>query len=330
MKYIYSAILFVFVCILMVSIFVTQNNKNKDLTTLKVAEVAHTIFYAPQYVAMNKGYFKEEGLNIDLILTPGADKVMASVLSNDVQIGLSGSEATIYVYNGGEKDYVVTFAGLTNKDGAFIVGRNKEDNFKLDNLKGKSVIGGRAGGMPEMTFEWVLRNNGIDPKKDLSINTSVAFPAMAGAFISGIGDYVTLFEPAAREVEKQGFGYVLASVGSLGGSVPYTAYNAKKSYIEKNPAIIEKFNNAINKGLKFVNENDSKTIANEIVSFFPDTSMNDLIAIVERYKGINAWKPNTNITEDEFKLLQDIMKASGELNEIVPYDKLIYSNLFTK
>mgnify|MGYP004605591495 CR=1 FL=1 len=268
-------------------------------------------------------------INLFIFLSTGADKVMSAVLSGDVQIGFSGSEATIYVYNGGEEDYVMTFAGLTQKDGSFIVSRNKYENFTLEDLKGKTIIGGRVGGMPEMTFEWALRENGIDPKKDLTIDTSIAFSAMQGAFLSGIGDFVTLFEPNATEIEKNGLGYIVAYVGKLGGNVPYTAYNARKSYIENNPEIIKGFSNAINKALKFVQENDSKTIANAILDFFPDTSLNDLMTIIDRYKEGDAWKKNTNITLEEWKHIQDIIIASGELNDYADYDKLIYNKYFT-
>ena len=232
-----------------------KNNEKEDLTKVTVAEVAHSIFYAPQYAAISKGYFEEEGIDVELTLTPGADAVTAAVLSGDVQIGFSGTEATIYVYNGGEKDYLQVFAALTKRDGAFLVSREKIDNFTLDDLRGKTVIGGRKGGMPEMTFEWALREANIDPTKDLSIDTSVAFPAMEGAFIGGTGDFVTLFEPNATSVEKQGYGYVVAYVGTYGGAVPYTAYNAKSSFIKANPELIEGFSKAIQKGLKFVKEN---------------------------------------------------------------------------
>ena len=240
-----------------------KNDKN-TLKEVKVAEVAHTIFYAPAYAAISKGYFEDEGIKINLTLTAGADKVTAAVLSGDVDVGFCGSEATIYVYNSGEKDYLVNFARLTKKDGSFLVSRKKYDNFKLEDLKGKTVIGGRKGGMPEMTFEWALKQNNIDPKNDLKIDTSVAFPAMEGAFIGGNADFVTLFEPNATSVEKQGLGYVVGYVGSFGGEVPYTAYNAKKSYIEKNKDIIDGFTKAVDKGLKYVKETDSSVVAKDI------------------------------------------------------------------
>lgn len=302
----------------------SKNEKTSKLKEVKVAEVAHTIFYAPAYAAISKGYFEDEGIKIDLTLTAGADKVSAAVLSGDVDVGFCGSEATIYVYNSGEKDYLVNFARLTKRDGAFLVSRKKYDNFKLEDLKGKTVIGGRQGGMPEMTFEWGLRQNGIDPKKDLTIDTSVAFPAMEGAFIGGEADFVTLFEPNALSVEKQGLGYVVGYVGSWGGEVPYTAYNARKSYIKNNPEVIEGFTKAINKGLEYVKNTDSSVVAKDIYEFFPELSLNDLTAIIERYKTNDAWADSPEITKDDFNHLQEIMQASGELDKKAPYNKLIY------
>lgn len=328
MKKIWYGIAITIIAISVAIITIINGKEKNNLTKIKLAEVTHSIFYAPQYVAINEGYFEDEGLEIELILTPGADKVMAAVLSKDVDIGFSGSEATIYVYQNGEKDYVQTFAGLTQKDGSFLVAREKYDNFKLEELKGKYVIGGRAGGMPEMTFEWALRQNGIDPQKDLTIDTSIAFAAMQGAFIGGTGDFVTLFEPNATSVEKEGLGYVVAYIGELGGNVPYTAYNARKSYIENNPKIIKSFCNAIQKGLDYVKNNNPKTIAQKIISFFPDTSHSDLTKMIERYKNGNAWKEKININEEEWNHLQDIMIASKELTEKSPYDKLIYTKYF--
>ena len=307
------------------SMLIFKNSKEENgMRKITVAEVAHTIFYAPGYAAISEGYFEEEKLEIELILTPGADKVAAAVLSGDADIGFSGSEATIYVYNGGEKDYLKTFAQTTQKDGSFLVSRKKIENFTLKDLIGRDVIGGRAGGMPEMTFEWALRQNGIDPKKDVNIDTSIAFAAMGGAFIGGEGDFVTLFEPTALEVEQQGYGYVVASIGELGGVVPYTSYSAKISYIEENPEIIEKFTRALQKGLDFVHKSTDKEVAESILEFFPDTSLNDLERVIERYREIDAWPKTTVFTEESFNHLQDIMIASGELQEKVDYKDLIY------
>ena len=304
--------------------FIGRKEKENNLIKVKVAEVAHSVFYAPQYVSLANGYFKDLGLDVEFILTPGADNVTAAVLSGDVDIGFSGSEATIYVYNGGEEDYLKTFAQLTQKDGSFIVSRRKMDSFNLYDLKNKTIIGGRKGGMPEMTLEWVLKQNNIDPKKDLNIDTSIAFAAMAGSFIGGNGDFVALFEPQATMVEKEGFGYIVESLGNLGGVIPYTAYNARISYLENNQETIEKFTKAIQKGLDYVHENDSEEIAKIILPFFPDTSLNDLIVVLDRYKENDTWPKETNFTKESFDHLQDIMINANELKEKVNYEDLIY------
>lgn len=233
-----------------------------------------------------------------------------------------------YVYNNGEKDYPVTFAGLTKRDGSFIVSREKIDNFKLEDLKGKYIIGGRKGGMPEMTLEWTLKENGIDPNNDLTIDTSIAFAAMGGAFIGGTGDFVTLFEPNATEMEKQELGYIVAYLGELGGEVPYTAYNARRSYIEENPEVIEGFSKAIDKALKYVDSHSAEDIANNIIDYFPDTALNDLVTIIDRYKKGDAWRDNISITENEWKHIQEIIIEAGELDEYVSYDDLIYNKYF--
>ena len=318
-------ITFASLVLLIVLLFVLFPNKEvkSDKKKIKVAEVTHSIFYAPQYVALSEGYFDEVGLDVELILTPGADKVTAAVLSGDVEIGFCGPEATIYVYQSGEKDYLKTFAQLTKKDGSFIVSREKIDNFTVKDLIGKNIIGGRKGGMPEMTFEWALRENGIDPKKDVNIDTSIAFAAMQGAFIGGTGDFVTLFEPNASDVEKQGFGYVVASVGELGGIAPYTAYNARSSFIIENPEVIEKFIKAINKGLKFVREHDSKVIAKSIYEEFPSMSLDDLANSIERYKSQDTWNETTMLTKESFDHLQDIMILAGELQDKAVFEDLV-------
>ena len=333
MKKIYYVLLVAIVLLVIVTLFFLDLNPSKrenedkgnKLEKIKVAEVAHTVFYAPQYISKGLGFFEEEGLDVEFILTPGADKVSAALLSGDVQIGFSGSEACIYVYNAGEKDYLKTFAQLTQKDGSFLVSREKIDHFTLEDLKGKSVIGGRKGGMPEMTFEWALRQNGIDPVNDLDIDTSIAFAAMQGAFVGGQGDFVTLFEPNALQVEKEGLGYVVASIGELGGVVPYTSYSARISYLEKNPEVIEKFTRAIQKGLDYVHNHSDEEVAEAMLEFFPDTSLNDLIGVVKRYREVDAWPKTTNFTEESFYHLQEIMKASNELDKQISYQDLIYT-----
>ncbi|MEG0026085.1 MAG: ABC transporter substrate-binding protein [Bacilli bacterium] len=321
--------LFIIIIIILVSLGFLLKNKDNNLKKVTVAEVAHSVFYAPQYVAHSLGYFTDEGLDVDIILTPGADKVSAAVLSGDVNIGFSGSEVTIYVYNQGEKDYLVTFAGLTKKDGSFLVSREKIKDFKIEDLKDKYIIAGRQGGMPAMTLQWALNQNNIKTT-DVTFDTSIAFAAMSGAFIGGTGDYVSLFEPAALQLEKQGYGHVVASVGELGGTVPYTAYHTKKSYAKENPDVLKGFTKATQRGLDFVHENNSRTIADAIIDYFPDTSTNDLIAIIDRYKKIDSWYNTTYIKENDFNHIQTIMKNANELDKTAPYDKLVNNSYSIK
>ena len=321
MKRIIIGFLVLFIILITISLIIIKNKEN-NFQKIKVAEVAHSIFYTPQYVAHSLGYFKEEGLDVEIILTPGADKVSAAVLSDDVNIGFSGSEASIYVYNQKEKDYLVNFAGLTKKDGSFLVSRKKIKNFKIKDLKGKHIIAGRQGGMPAMTLEWGLNQNGLKTT-DVYFDTSIAFNAMTGSFISGTGDFVSLFEPQALELEKKGYGTVVTSIGTLGGNVPYTSYYAKKSYIKNNPTIIKGFTKAIQKGLNYVHENNSTEIANIISSYFPDTSKKDLIKIIDRYKNIDSWYKTTYINEKDFNHIQTIMKNANELNKKAPFNKLV-------
>jgi len=320
-KYIITIILLL-ICIVTIFTFKINKKEKSNLEKIKVAEVTHSAFYAPFYIAIEKGYFEKYGLDIELILTSGANNVTAAVLSNDVHVGFCGPEATIYVYNQGEKDYIQTFAGLTKRDGQFIVSRKKIDNFKMSNLEGKEVLAGRVGGMPILNFQNALDNAEVDSKK-VNINTSVDFASLTGSFIGGNGDFVNLFEPNATKLEKEGLGYIVASIGEYSGEMPYTAFNARKSFIETNPDIIKNFTKAINEGLEFVKNKDSKSIATAIIDQFPDTSLNDLITIVERYKNADSWLDNPNIKEESFNNLQDIMIKDKQIKKYVPYKDLI-------
>lgn len=317
------------VCLLCLCIALPfMNKKDNNLKKIKVAEVTHSIFYAPQYLADALGYFEDEGIDVEFILTSGANNVTAAVLSGDVEIGFCGSEATIYVYNQGEEDYLINFAGLTKKDGSFLVAREKNDNFKVEDLKGKHIIAGRKGGMPAMTLEWALNQNGLKTE-DVNFDTSIDFASTTGAFIGGIGDYVSVFEPTALQLEKQKVGYVVASVGELGGNVPYTTYNARKSYIEENEDVIEGYTKAINKALEYTRTHEASDIAEKILTFFPDNTLNDVTKVVERYKTIDAWFDNTYISEEDFNHVQEIVKNAGELDKNAPYEKLV-NNKFSK
>ena len=321
-KIIFSVVAFIFIIVIVVLSILNTQKKTSDLTKVKVAEVTHSMFYAPQYLAHKLGYFEEEGLDVEIITVPGADKVTAAVLSGDVQIGFCGSESTIYVYNQGEKDYLVNFAALTKRDGSFIVSREKIEDFTLEDLKGKHVVAGRQGGMPVMMFEWALTQAGIDPKEDVNVDTSIELASMSGAFIGGTGDFVNLFEPNALQLEQEGYGYVVASLGELGGVVPYTAYHAKKSYIEENEEVIQGFSNAINKALKYTRKHTPEEIAKDLVDYFPDTSLDDITTIVKRYKDNDSWFDTTEIKEEDFNHIQEVMENSEALEKRAPYDKL--------
>lgn len=315
--------LFIFFIIAITLILVKINKKDdSDLTKIRLAEVTHSVFYAPLYTALENGYFEEEGLEIELILTSGADKVSAAVLSNTVEIGFAGPESAIYVYENGEKDYLVTFAGLTKRDGQFIVSREKIDDFKIEDLYGKEILVGRTGGMPALNFLNGVKNSKGDVDK-INVNTSVDFASLSGSFIGGVGDFVNLFEPNATKLENEGLGYVVGSVGELSGEMPYTAFYARKSYIENNKETIEKFNNAINKGIKYVMEHTDKEVAQVILAQFPDNSLNEVEEIVKRYRDADSWLDNTTITQKSFENLENIMIDNKLLDEYVPFDDLV-------
>lgn len=300
----------------------TGKKEENDLRKIRVAEVTHSPFYTPFYVAIENGYFKEEELDIELVLTPGADKVSAAVLSNDVEIGFAGPEASIYVYNGGEEDYIISFAGLTKRDGQFILAREATDNFKLEDLYNKEILVGRKGGMPSLNFLNALKKGNIDPKK-ININYSVEFAALSGSFIGGMGNYVNLFEPTATKLTKDNLGYVVASIGLMSGEVPYTAFNARKSFINNNEDVIRKFTKALNKGIKYTLENNETEIAKVILKQFPDSSLNDLSVIIKRYKDYDCFLDSTFISEKSFENLEDIMIDNDLLKSYVPYSDLI-------
>jgi len=297
--------------------------KDDKLTEITLNEVAHSIFYAPMYVAFEKDYFKDEGLKVNLVNGLGADKTMTAVLSGDAEIGFCGSEASIYVYNQGAKDYPINFAQLTQRAGNFLVSRNMDEDFTWSNVKAKTVIGGRVGGMPQMVFEYILKKNGIDPKNDLTIIQNIDFGLTSQAFASGQGDYTIEFEPQATGLELEGKGKVVASLGIDSGKVPYTAFCAKKSYIEQNPEVIQGFTNAIQRGMEFVNTHSPEEIADVIAPQFAETKKDTLIKIVTRYYEQDTWKDNLIFEEESLNLLQDILAEAGELTARVPYEDII-------
>ena len=323
-KYLIIGLIIIFILVGVITYFLTRDNQEEvALTKVRLNEVTRSVFYAPQYVAIAKGFMEEEGLEIEITTGQGADKVMTAVLAGQSDIGFAGPEAAIYVYNEGKEDYCEVFAQVTQKDGSFLVARNDTDNFSWQDLKGKTIIPGRKGGVPYMTFEYVLKQNGINPSTDLVLDDSIKFDLMAGAFSGGTADYVTLFEPTASMTEQAGKGYIVASVGEASGEIPYTAYFANKSYIEENSDVIQKFTNAIYKGQKWVEEHTMKEVAEAIVEFFPDSDIETLTTALQSYKDIDAWKKDPIMKQESFDLLQTVMEEAGELDKRAPYDKII-------
>lgn len=306
--------------------------KEEETGTTKVVlnEVAHSIFYAPMYVAIEEGYFADEGIDLELVCGFGADKVMTAVLSGEADVGFMGSEASIYTYNEGATDYVVNFAQLTQRAGNFLVGREDVSDFTWEDLKGTTVLGGRKGGMPQMVFEYILKQNNIDPEKDLEINQNIDFGSTAAAFSEGQGDYSVEFEPHATSLEKAGKGYVIASLGEDSGYVPYTAFCAKGSYIEENPDVIQSFTNALQKGMDYVQSHTPEEIAKAIAPQFEETDIDTITTIVTRYYDQDTWKADLIFEKESFDLLQDILDSAGELSKRAPYKDLVNTDFAKK
>lgn len=331
-KIIAAVIAAVLVVVIIVAVMISKKanqNQEKDVKTIKLNEVTRSVFYAPQYAAITQGFFKEEGIELEITTGQGADNVMTSILAGQSDIGLCGPEASIYVYNEGKEDYVQVFAQLTKRDGSFLVSKNPTQNFSWSDLKGKTVIPGRKGGVPYMTLEYVLKQNGINPQTDLNLDDSIKFDLMAGAFTSGNAEYVTLFEPTASMTQDAGKGYIVASVGKAAGEVPYTAYCAKKSYIEKNQDIIEGFTRATYKGQQWVKTHSAKEVAEAVQSFFPATSLESLEKSVQSYKDIDVWNETPVLKKEAFDKLQLIMTEAGELKQQAPYEKIV-NNTFAE
>ncbi|MBD5543560.1 MAG: ABC transporter substrate-binding protein [Lachnospiraceae bacterium] len=307
------------------SLFLTGCSKSSTSDNKKVVlnEVAHSIFYAPMYVAIEEGYFEEEGIDLELVTGYGADKTMTAVLSGEADIGFMGPESTVYTYLGDTNDYVVNFAQLTQRAGNFLVARSQVPDFEWNDLIGTTVLGGRKGGMPEMVFEYILKKNNIDPFKDLTIDQSIDFGSTAAAFTNGQGDYTVEFEPFATSLEEQGTGYVIASLGEDSGYVPYTAFSAKTSYMNANPEIMQGFVNALQKAMDYVNSHSAEEVAKTIQNQFPETELDTITTIISRYKEQDTWKEDLIFEEDSFTLLQNILEEAGELSERVPYDELV-------
>lgn len=308
-----------------------KRTESTNLKTIRLNEVVRSVFYAPMYVAINEGFFEEEGLSIDLSTGQGADKTIQQLLSGNVDIGFSGPEQVVYIYNQGREDYPVVFGQLTQRDGSFLVGREEEENFDWSSLKGKEIIGGRPGGIPEMALEYVLKQNGLNPENDVKMVTNVDFTATAGAFKSGIGDYVALFEPTATMLEKDGAGNIVSSIGNEAGNISYTCFYTTKSYMDENPDIIQKFTNAIYKGQQWVQQHTSEEVADSIISFFPGTDKEVIVKVIDNYKNIEAYSETPEVSEDGLNKLMDIIQGYDEsLITERPDFNIIVNNSFAK
>ncbi len=333
MKKIIIGIICVVLIITGIVVYIVKSNKGEEVAQTKkiqLNEVTRSVFYAPQYLAIANGYFSDENMEIEITTGQGADKVMTAILAGQSDIGLCGPEAAIYVYNEGKEDYVEVFAQLTKRDGSFLVSKNPTDNFSWKDLIGKTVIPGRKGGVPYMTFEYVLKQNGINPQTDLVLDDSIKFDLMAGAFTGGTAEYVTLFEPTASMTEAAGKGYVVASVGKEAGEIPYTAYCAKRSYIQNNKETVEGFTRAIYRGQKWVKEHTAQEIAEKIKEFFPSTTVEALAESVQSYKDIDAWNETPYLKKEALDKLQEVMKEAGELEKEAPYEKIVNNSFAEK
>lgn len=290
---------------------------------VRVNEVTHSVFYAPQYLAINLGLFEEHGLMVELTNSQGSDKVMTAVLSGQAEIGFAGPETTLYVYLQGKEDYPQVFAQLTKRDGSFLVGREEDSDFDWKKLKDKHVLPGRKGGMPYMALMYVIKQNGLNPDTDMNFDNSISFDAMTGAFLGGVGDYVTIFEPTATAVEEEGRGFIVASVGEAAGEIPYTAYFASKSYIENHPDVIQSFVDAVYEGQLWLESHTAKEVAEVIAPSFPDSDRELLEAVVQRYKDIDAWNQTPVMTKDSFERMQDVISDAGELSQRVSFEDIV-------
>lgn len=302
----------------------------QNLEVVRLSEVVRSVFYAPQYVAIAKGFFEEQGLKVDLSTAWGADKGAAALISGAVDVGFFGPEATIYIYQQGAQDHLVGFAQLTERDGSFFMTRNPNEEFAWENVRGKIIVGARIGGVPQMCLEWVLKENGIRPFEDVEIITGLAFEAAVGAFEAGLGDYIAQFEPALSEIEARGRGKIVASIGAEAGPLTYTVYHARKSVLEKNPDLFLRFTRAIHQGQLWVYNHSAEEVAEVIAPFFPLIEHEILVKSMGLYQSIDAWPPIPTVSEAHFLHLQEIMIEAGELEQVVPFEILMDTTIAEK
>ncbi|MEC2161095.1 ABC transporter substrate-binding protein [Virgibacillus halodenitrificans] len=306
-----------------VSVLILSACSSQKTTSIKIAEVTRSLFYAPQYVAIEKGFFKEEGLDVELQTTWGGDKTMTALLSDGADVALVGSETSIYVYGQNSKDYAINFAQLTQTDGTFLVAKEPKPDFQWEDLKDSTFLGQRKGGMPQMVGEFVLKKHGIDPHHDLNLKQNIDFANISGAFVSGDAEYVQLFEPTASTFEKEGKGHIIASFGEESGHVPYTVYMTKQSFMKNNEKAVESFTRAVYKAQQWVENNSAEAIASVIQPYFEDTDLEMLTSSIDRYKSQGSFATDPILDEKEWNNLKNIMDEAGELPVDAAYDELV-------
>lgn len=312
--------------LLLTGVFATacsSDQSSAENTEIRLFEVTHSLFYAPQYVAMTQGFFADEGLNITLTNGAGGDKTMTALLSGSADIILMGSEGTIYVANQQATDPAINFAQLTQTDGSFLVSRQPIANFTWDMLKGKVLLGQRKGGMPEMVSEYVQDKNGIAPHVDVEIIQNIDFANLGSAFASGTGDFAQLFEPVASKLEIEGKGYVVGSFGKESGKLPYTVYIAKQSYLQEQAVTVQRFTNAVYRAQKWVADHSVDDVADAISAHFADIDRETLIRVLNRYKEQGSWATDPILDHEEYSNLETIMEHAGELKQRVPYERIV-------
>lgn len=310
-----------------VGVLLGSSASGQELKTVRLSEVVRSVFYSPQYAALELGFFEEEGLEIDLSTAWGADKGAAALISGSVDVGFFGPEAAIYIYQQGAVDHIVGFAQLTARDGSFFMARDPEEEFQWDNVRGKTIVGARIGGVPQMVLEWVLKSHGVRPFEDVEIITSLAFEAAVGAFESGLGDYIAQFEPALSEIEARGRGKIVASLGAEAGPITYTVYHAKKSRLEEEPELFVRFTRVIYRGQQWVAEHTAEEVAAVVSPYFPLIDHDILVKSIRRYQEINAWPTTPVLSEGEFMHLQEVMLEAGELEKTVPFSVLMNTDI---
>lgn len=324
--------LVLFLCaVLIASAFAACTNKpHEGARKVVLNEVTRSVFYAPLYVAAGLGYFEEEGIDLEIVTGGGSDKSMTALIAGEAQFALMGPETGVYVVNEGNSDHPMVIGQLTKRDGSFLIARAPTDNFSWEDLRGKSVIGGRPGGMPYMTLNYVLKQNGLTPGEDVEVISNVQFNLMAGAFEGGTGDYVTLFEPTATLFERNGSGYIVANIGLESGEVPYTAFMTMPKMIKDEPELVEAFVRAVYRGQRYVQNNSDADVAKAMQTFFPDTDIPTLEIVAKSYRATDSWMKTPVMTEDAFIRLQDVMDSNGELKKRVEFKELIDNSFAEK